>query len=107
MKLTRLFLAALVAIPLFSSCGYNSMVELREGVDAQWAQVENVYQRRADLIPNLVSTVKGYAAHEQETLEGVIEARSKATGINLSAEGLTEANMAQFQEAQEIGRAHV
>ena len=101
MKLTRLFLAALVAIPLFSSCGYNSMVELREGVDAQWAQVENVYQRRADLIPNLVSTVKGYAAHEQETLEGVIEARSKATGINLSAEGLTEANMAQFQEAQD------
>ena len=101
MKLTRLFLAALVAIPLFSSCGYNSMVELREGVDAQWAQVENVYQRRADLIPNLVSTVKGYAAHEQETLEGVIEARSKATGINLSAEGLTESNMAQFQEAQD------
>lgn len=101
MKLTRLFLAALVAIPLFSSCGYNSMVELREGVDAQWAQVENVYQRRADLIPNLVSTVKGYAAHEQETLEGVIEARSKATGINLSAEGLTEGNMAQFQEAQD------
>jgi len=77
------------------------MVELREGVDAQWAQVENVYQRRADLIPNLVNTVKGYAAHEQETLEGVVEARSKATGINLSVDELNDETLRQFQEAQE------
>ncbi len=101
MKLTRLFLAALVAIPLFSSCGYNSMVELREGVDAQWAQVENVYQRRADLIPNLVNTVKGYAQHEQETLTGVIEARSKATSVNVDAQNLTPETLEQFNQAQE------
>ena len=57
---------------------YNNMVTKSEGVDAQWSQVENVYQRRADLIPNLVNTVKGYASHEKETLEGVVEARAKA-----------------------------
>lgn len=77
------------------------MVEKREGVEAQWAQVENVYQRRADLIPNLVATVKGYASHEQETLVGVIEARSKATSINVDANNMTEASMKQFQQAQE------
>ena len=101
MKLVRLLVLALITVPFFSSCGYNTMVELNEGVDAQWAQVENVYQRRADLIPNLVNTVKGYAAHEQETLEGVIEARSKATGINLNTDNMDEASMQQFQQAQE------
>ncbi len=101
MKTIKFILVALVAIPFFSSCGYNTMVEKREAVDAQWAQVENVYQRRADLIPNLVNTVKGYAAHEKETLEGVIEARSKATSINVNAENMTEASMKQFQQAQE------
>lgn len=101
MKNFRLIIIAMLAIPFFSSCGYNKMVELREGVDAQWAQVENVYQRRADLIPNLVNTVKGYASHERETLEGVIEARSKATSINISAENMTEASLKQFQQAQE------
>ncbi len=101
MKLIRFVVLALLAIPFFSSCGYNRMVELREGVDAQWAQVENVYQRRADLIPNLVNTVKGYAAHEQETLEGVVEARSKATGINLSVDELNDESLRQFQEAQD------
>ncbi len=101
MKTIKFILVALVAIPFFSSCGYNTMVEKREAVDAQWAQVENVYQRRADLIPNLVNTVKGYAAHEKETLEGVIEARSKATAVNVNAENMTEASMKQFQQAQE------
>ena len=101
MKTIKFILIALVAIPFFSSCGYNTMVEKREAVDAQWAQVENVYQRRADLIPNLVNTVKGYAAHEKETLEGVIEARSKATAVNVNAENMTEASMKQFQQAQE------
>jgi len=77
------------------------MVELGENVDAKWSQVENVYQRRADLIPNLVNVVKGYAAHEKETLQGVVEARSKATGINVNADGLTEDKIAQFQQAQQ------
>lgn len=84
-----------------TSCGYNKMVELRESVDAQWAQVENVHQRRADLIPNLVSTVKGYAMHEQETLESVVEARSKATDVNLSVDEINEQTLKQFQQAQE------
>ena len=100
MKQIKWILLALIAVPLFSSCGYNTMVELREGVDAQWAQVENVYQRRADLIPNLVNTVKGYAEHEKSTLEGVIEARSKATSMNINAEGMTEESLKQFQQAQ-------
>ncbi|HLW06802.1 MAG TPA: LemA family protein [Marinilabiliaceae bacterium] len=101
MKTIKFILVALLAAPLFSSCSYNTMVEKRESVDAQWAQVENVYQRRADLIPNLVNTVKGYASHEQETLQGVVEARSKATSINVNAENMTEASMKQFQQAQE------
>ena len=62
---------------------YNTWFKWMKQLSGQWAQVENVYQRRADLIPNLVSTVKGYAAHEKETLEGVIEARSKATSVNI------------------------
>ncbi len=90
----------LLLLPFFTSCGYNKMVGLSEAVDAQWAQVENVYQRRADLIPNLVNTVKGYAAHESETLEAVIEARSKATSVNINAENLNEQSFAQFQSAQ-------
>jgi len=80
---------------------YNTMVQNSEQVDAQWAQVENVYQRRADLIPNLVNTVKGFAAQEQEVLIGVVEARAKATSVNLNAENLTEANMQAFQQAQD------
>ena len=80
---------------------YNSMVSMDEGVTAQWAQVENVYQRRADLIPNLVATVKGYAAHEQETLEGVIEARSKATSVTIDPTNLNAASIQQFQAAQD------
>ena len=90
----------LALFPLLSSCGYNQMVNLHEGVDAQWSQVENVYQRRADLIPNLVATVKGYAEHEQETLQGVIEARAKATSVTVNANNLNDKNLQQFQEAQ-------
>ncbi len=101
MKKIKWILISLIVLPFFTSCGYNKMVELREGVDAQWAQVENVYQRRADLIPNLVITVKGYAAHEKETLESVVEARSKATNTNISAEGMTEQSLKQFQQAQD------
>jgi len=80
---------------------YNTMVAMDEGVKSQWAQVENVYQRRADLIPNLVNTVKGYATHEKETLEGVIEARSKATSVNIDANNLTPQSFAAFQQAQQ------
>lgn len=80
---------------------YNSMVTGSEKVDAQWAQVENVYQRRADLIPNLVATVKGYAAHEKETLEAVITARSKATSTTIDAGNMSPAALQQFQQAQD------
>lgn len=86
---------------LFSSCGYNKMVEMDEQVTSQWAQVENVYQRRADLIPNLVNTVKGYADFEQETLTGVIEARSKATSVNIDPSNLSPQAIQQFNQAQE------
>lgn len=80
---------------------YNEMVNREEQVISQWAQVENVYQRRADLIPNLVNTVKGYADFEQETLTQVIEARSKATSVNVNADNLTPESIQQFQQAQE------
>lgn len=79
---------------------YNSMVAKEEQITAQWAQVENVYQRRADLIPNLVNTVKGYADFEQETLTKVIEARAKATSINVDPNQLTPEKVAEFQAAQ-------
>jgi len=79
---------------------YNQMVGKDELVSAQWAQVENVYQRRMDLIPNLVNTVKGYADFEQETLTQVIEARAKATSIQVNAGNLNPAMLNQFQEAQ-------
>ncbi len=92
-----------IALLLYSSIKgtYNQMVTLDEGVGAQWAQVENVYQRRADLIPNLVSTVKGYASHEKETLEGVIEARAKATSTTIDASNLNAQSIQQFQAAQD------
>ena len=84
----------------FFVSSYNGMVSRDETVTAQWSNVENVYQRRADLIPNLVNTVKGYAAHEKETLEGVIEARAKATGVSIDPANLNEQTMQQFQQAQ-------
>lgn len=79
---------------------YNQMVVSDENVQAAWSQVENVYQRRADLIPNLVATVKGYAAHESSTLEGVVEARSKATQVTVSSEDLSPEALAKFNAAQ-------
>jgi LemA protein len=79
----------------------NTAVEHEADAKTAWSNVESAYQRRADLIPNLVSTVKGYAAHEKETLEGVIKARSEATKTTIDANNLTPENMAQFQQAQQ------
>lgn len=79
---------------------YNQMVVSDESVQAAWAQVENVYQRRADLIPNLVETVKGYAAHESATLENVVAARAKATQVTVDPSDLTPESLAQFNQAQ-------
>ncbi|MEX2379686.1 MAG: LemA family protein [Vicingaceae bacterium] len=100
MKKLRNFIILLFAATTLSSCGYNTMVEMDESIEGQWAQVENVYQRRADLIPNLVNTVKGYADFEQQTLTEVIEARAKATSINVEAKELTPENIQKFQQAQ-------
>lgn len=98
--------AVVLGIFFWFQGNYNNMVKMDEGVQAAWSQVENVYQRRADLIPNLVATVKGYAAHEQETLEGVISARSKATQITVDPQNLTSEELAKYQKAQgELGSA--
>ncbi len=101
MKKFKTAIIAVIAALAFSSCGYNTMVEKQESVEAAWSQVENVYQRRADLIPNLVATVKGYAAHEEETLTKVVEARSKATNVTIDASSLDEASLQKFQQAQD------
>lgn len=93
-------IAALAMMVSLQSCNYNSLVEQQQGVDQKWAEVENQYQRRADLIPNLVSTVKGYATHENKTLEEVTAARAKATSITIDPTNMTEADIAKFQEAQ-------
>lgn len=93
-------LVTVLAMSSLTSCNYNSLVEKQQNVDQAWAQVENQYQRRADLIPNLVNTVKGYAAHESQTLEKVTEARAKATSITIDADNLNEETLAKYQEAQ-------
>lgn len=99
-------LAALFFTTMLSSCGYNSMVKLDEDVKTKWNQVETQYQRRSDLIPNLVSTVKGAAKFEQSTLTAVVEARSKASQIKVDPNQLTEENIAKFQAAQgQVGQA--
>jgi LemA protein len=91
----------ILVLVMWGTSRYNRLVSLEEGVTGAWSQVENVYQRRADLIPNLVNTVKGYADFEQTTLTQVIEARSKATGVNINAENLDQSSIQQFQQAQE------
>lgn len=93
---------AVIALFFYSSIKgtYNKMVAMDEGVKSQWAQVENVYQRRADLIPNLVNTVKGYASHEKETLTQVVEARAKATSTTIDPSKLNAQNIQAFQQAQ-------
>ena len=101
MNKTTLIVIAIVAVIAFWCIGaYNGMVSVEEKATTEWAKVQSSYQRRADLVPNLVNTVKGYAAHERETLEGVVAARAKATSINVDASDLTPEKLQQFQAAQ-------
>lgn len=95
-----IWIGVVAVVAIFFYATYNGFVNREEGLKSAWSNVETQYQRRADLIPNLVNTVKGYAAHESQTLNEVTEARAKATSINLSADDLTPERLAQFQRAQ-------
>ncbi|WP_290540859.1 LemA family protein [Alistipes sp.] len=95
-----IWIGVVAVVAIFFYATYNGFVNREEGLKSAWSNVETQYQRRADLIPNLVNTVKGYAAHETQTLTEVTEARARATSINLSADGLTPERLAQFQQAQ-------
>jgi LemA protein len=97
MRTTALAVAAALAL---GGCGFQSIPQSENAVGAAWAEVQNQYQRRSDLVPNLVETVKGYAAHERETLQAVVEARAKATQVQLNVDDLTPENMKRFEEAQ-------
>ena len=101
MKKTWIIVTAIIAlVVIFCITSYNSLVSKEEAVETAWSNVENQYQRRADLIPNLVNTVKGYAGHERETLDAVVSARAKATQTSVSLDNLTPERMAAFQQAQ-------
>jgi LemA protein len=95
------FIAMALLLPLLAGCGYNTIPTAEENAKAAWSEVQNQYQRRADLIPNLVETVKGYAAHEKDTLQAVVEARAKATQVTISPETLSNPEaFKKFQDAQ-------
>lgn len=105
-KSTIGLIVALAAVVMWAISAYNGMVKLDESVSTAWSNVENQYQRRADLIPNLVNTVKGYASHEKETFEAVVAARTKATQMTIDADNLTPEKLQEFQKAQgEVGAA--
>ena len=105
-KSTIILVAVIAALAMWVISAYNGMVKMDESVSTAWSNVENQYQRRTDLIPNLVNTVKGYAAHEKETFEAVVSARSKATQMTVDPENLTPEKLQQYQKAQgEIGAA--
>ena len=93
-------IAIVAVLVIWFATGYNSLVKQEEGVKTAWSQVENQYQRRSDLIPNLVNTVKGYASHESETLEGVVAARARATQTTIDADNLTPEAIEKYQAAQ-------
>ncbi|MBE6181323.1 MAG: LemA family protein [Rikenellaceae bacterium] len=95
-----IWIGVVVVVAIYFYATYNGFVTKEEGVKGAWANVETQYQRRSDLIPNLVNTVKGYAAHETKTLSDVTEARAKATSINLSVDELTQERLKEFQQAQ-------
>jgi LemA protein len=99
-KSTIIIIVVVALLAIWGVTGYNGLVTMDENVSGQWSNVETQYQRRADLIPNLVNTVKGYASHEKETLEGVVEARSKATQMTVDANDLTPEKLAEYQKAQ-------
>ena len=99
-KSTLIVLAVIAIIVLYAIGQYNGLVRLDEGVSQQWGNVESQYQRRADLIPNLVSVVKGYAAHESQTLEDVIAARARATQVTVDPDNLTPERLQEFRAAQ-------
>lgn len=107
MKKTWIIIIAVIAvIAIYFISTYNSMVAQEEAVSTAWSNVENQYQRRSDLIPNLVNTVKGYAAHEKETFDAVVSARAKATQTTVSIDDLTPEKMQAYQRAQgEVGSA--
>ena len=100
-KSTIIIIAVAVLAVVWGITGYNGLVSMDEGVQTKWADVETQYQRRADLIPNLVNTVKGYAAHESETLQAVVEARAKATSVNIDPTNMSAEQIANFQKAQD------
>lgn len=100
-KSTIIIIAVAVLAVVWGITGYNGLVSMDEGVQTKWADVETQYQRRADLIPNLVNTVKGYAAHESETLAAVVEARAKATSVNIDPTNMSAEQIANFQKAQD------
>ena len=99
-SMRSLFAAVILGLSV-SACGYNNIPTLEEGAKAKWAEVQNQYQRRSDLVPNLVATVQGFAKQEKDVLTAVVEARAKATSVRIDASSLTDPEkLKQFQEAQ-------
>ena len=105
-KSTIIVLVIVAVVAIWGISGYNGLVKADEALNTAWSNVENQYQRRADLIPNLVNTVKGYAEHEKETLDAVVAARARATQVTVDAESLTPEKLQEYQKIQnEVGAA--